>query len=386
MSPDCFKLGGVVPQRCYEYFWRRRHSNHSIYKKVRRLDVLAGAWHDFISENIEESLERFHRFKQKYPSLADLEAQVAQTDGVVINGEGTLIFGNPTKRDALYLLFIIALARFRGKPVFLLNAMITQDPYAPANDAILKQAAGLLRYCTVVACRDPESFDFTTKALGCSAVRLIPDALFTWGERFRQATLTVRQHPEIILPYGSTMEPGDWNFNEPYICVSASSSAWRSAKATGASLVQLATTLKSTGLRIYFISTCAGDRLLCEAAKEAGVAHIPQDIPVLAGAGIIAGASAYLTGRYHPAIMAGAGGVPTVFFSANSHKIKTVQPLLGYEPPKLYSINPSASEISAISSEVSNILGTEDSFRQKIRSNFEIQARRAREFETVIDH
>ncbi len=320
MSRDCYKVGGIIPEKYYKYFWSKRFSKTSLFRKLRRIDAAMGALHDYISENIEQSVDRFHRFKQNYPVLADLESQMEQSDGVAINGEGTLIFGNPTKRDALYLLFIIALARTKNKPVFLMNAMITQDPYGGASDAMLEQVADLLRYCAVIAARESGSLDFVQRELGCTSGRLIPDALFTWGEKILQAAEAVKLAPELALSYGLTIDSGTLNFREPYICVSTSSSAWRSEKETGVGLVRLATALKTTGLRVYFLSTCAGDNLLGEAAKEAKVVHIPQNLPVLAGAGIIAGASVYVSGRYHPAIMAGAGGVPTVFLSSNSHK------------------------------------------------------------------
>lgn len=385
LSPDCYKAGGLLPRNWHKFFWGRRFSHPSIYRKARRLDARFGAMHDYICENAAQSLERFHKFKRAYPALAELESQMAQTDGVAINGEGTLILGAPTKRDALYLLFVIALAASKRKPVFLLNAMIAQDPYAAAEKAMLEQAAGLLQCCPVIACRDHESMRFAKEVLGCSSVRMVPDALFTLGAEIRGAAAAVARDSGLVVPGGSAAGFQGLNFGEPYICVSASSSAWRTARETGAGLVRLANALKPAGLRIYFLSACAGDALLAAAAKEAGVTHIPQDIPVLAGAGIIAGAAVYITGRYHPAIMAGAGGVPTIFMGSNSHKTRSLQPLLGYAPPKEYPINPSAADIADMVADVHEMLAGREALAKKIRHHFDIQAGRAREYETLID-
>ena len=384
LSPKPYKIGGVLPDRYFNFLWRRRHSYRSLYKKICRLDAATGALKDYICEDPEQSLNRFHQFKTKYPDLAELEVQIAQADGVVINGEGTLIFSNPMKRDALYLLFIIALARSVKKPVFLLNAMITECPYSGSDTSVLKKASELLKYCSLIGCREEETFSYTESLVGRASLRLIPDALFTWGERFCQAASAIKTSPELCLPFQTSLDYDALNFRDPYICVSASSSAWRGGKATGASFVQLANHLKKTRLRIYFISTCAGDNLLADAAREARVSHIPQNISVFAGAGIIAGSAAYVTGRYHPAIMAGAGGVPTVFMSSNSHKTKSVQKLLGYDSPQEFSITPSASDISAIVSMVSNMIASREVHAQRIKTHFDMQAARAKEYETIL--
>ena len=383
-SRHYYRIGGVIPDRLFGYCWRRRYSRPTLYNQVCKFDAKANALHDYVCQNVEQSLERFHRFKRKYRDLAEFEAQVAEADGIVINGEGTLIFANPTRRDALYLLFVIAFARSVGKPVFLLNAMITQCPYSGADEAVLKQASELLKYCSIIACREAESCAFTEALVGSSSLRLVPDALFTWGERFRQAALAIKMLPELCSPFGSAFACSGLNFKDRYVCVSASSSVWRDRDKAATSFIRLATALKATGLRVYFISTCAGDSLLSAAAREANVTHIPENISVLAGAGIIAGASVYVTGRYHPAIMAAAGGVPTVFMSSNSHKTRTVQHLLGYDSPREFSVTPSPMEISAIVSEVSAMVTARETIAKTIRTNFELQAERAREFETII--
>lgn len=385
LSPGYYRIGGVIPDKYYKHFWRRRNTYPNLYRLICSIDKSAGGIFDYIVEDAAHSLQRFQNFKVKYAHLSELEMQVCETDGVVINGEGTLIFANPTRRDALYLLFIIALARSKNKPVFLLNAMITVCPYTGTDSSVLQQAAELLSYCSIIACREQQSYDFVASQLGCSSSRLIPDALFTWGDKFRYAASAVRKLPELVLAYGSKLSPSDLDFNEPYVCVSSSSSVWRNAKAASVSFVGLAKALQAAGLRVYFISTCTGDNLLESAARGAGVTHISQNIPVLAGAGVIAGAAVYITGRYHPAIMAGAGGVPTVFMSSNSHKTRSVQTLLGYDVPTEFSVAPSADEISLIVSMTSDMIYKRSAYENRIRSSFDIQAARARAYESVLD-
>jgi len=383
LSPCYYKLGGIIPERIFSYAWHRRYSKVNLYRWISRIDAATGALHDYITSDPAQSVKRFNQLKHKRPELLDFEKQVIETDGMVINGEGTLIFGRPTRRDALYLLFAIAFARSLNKPVYLLNAMITECPFGGADNGILERAAKILKHCNVIACREHDSFEFTSRLVGNSAVRFVPDALFTWGEKFRQSAAMIKQLPELFLHFGLKLNIGDLPFNEPYLCVSASSSVWRRPEDARKSFVRLGNELKKTGMRVYFIATCAGDGVLLEASRESKVTFIPQSISAIAGAGILAGASVYISGRYHPAIMAAAGGVPTVFMSSNSHKTRTVQTLLGYDGTKEYSVAPSNEEISAILSDINGMLVNRNKISSEIRRNFDLRAEQARENETI---
>ena len=91
-----------------------------------------------------------------------------------------------------------------------------------------------------------------------------------------------------------------------------------------------------------------------------------KDTPVLAAAGILAGAQLYITGRYHPALMASAGGVPCVFMTSNSHKTKSLQELLGYDNPFEFSVFPDNNEILKIVLCVKEIITNRSYFSERL--------------------
>lgn len=382
-APSPLRLGGLPFNKAYRHLWKHRFSLPRVFPKLKRLDATLGALHDFISSDPNESVSRFRLFTKKYKDLNELLLQLRAADAVVINGEGTLIFATPTQRDALYLLFIIALARSEKKPVYLLNAMITECPYTGADQQVLDHAAPLLAYCNIVACRDESSFSFVNSLIGSANLRLIPDALFTWEERFRSAVHAIKTEPGLCISFRSELDYSSLNFNAPYLCVSGSSSAWRLGKDVAQRFSNLITSLQSLGIKIYCIETCDGDFYLRDASKLTGTPLITKDTSVMAAAGILCGSLVYVTGRYHPAIMASANGVPCVFIASNSHKTRTVQELLGYDNPHEFSALDN-DDIEAIVARVNTLINDGNELRSRIRWWVQHQASRAHEYETVI--
>lgn len=383
-APRPLRFGGILPARIYKHFWHSRFYNPRFFEKVRRLDTLLGASHDFIDCNPEESVRRFKLYSKRDMSLNNVLHQMRVTDVVVINGEGTLIFSNPMMRDALYLLFIIALAYSENKPVFLLNAMVTDCPFTGANTEVIKLAIPLFAYCKIIACRDESSYHFVESLVGNGNLRFIPDALFTWGEKFRAASKAVKIEPSICIPYLSHLQYSSLDFDQPYICISGSSSSWRFDKKIVNIFSELVLNLKSFGIKIYLLEACDGDSFLCEVSKDVGVTLIPKNIPAIAAAGILAGALIYISGRYHPSIMASSNGVPCVFLSSNSHKTKTIQYLLGYEDIKEFSICPTKDEIIDIVNHVDNLITNRNLISKIIRENFDKKDKLARDYKKLI--
>lgn len=83
---------------------------------------------------------------------------------------------------------------------------------------------------------------------------------------------------------------------------------------------------------------------------------------------ILANARAFVSGRYHPAILASLGGTPCVFMASNSHKTKSLQELLKYENVVEYPVLPSDEEIMSIVQDTSIVIQGGDETRDKIRN------------------
>ena len=380
-----FYCGGVVPSSLYHFFWQMRHKIAYPYLTIKRINRLFGREDDYIADCPFESVKRYFKFLKYSQELQSLENDFELSDAVVINGEGTLILGNPMNRDARYLLFILALSLLKQKPVYLLNAMITECPFTGCSITAKKQTAELLSSCKVIACREKESLDYVNGLIGSDKTKLIPDALFTWKERFLRAAAAIKSDPSLAITFRSNLEFSDPILDKPYICVSSSSSAHRFGVTVPKQMVKLAKALSGLGCRVIFIATCAGDQHLENAAREANVAYLPPDLPVMAGAGILAGALVYVTGRYHPAIMAAAGGVPTIFLGSNSHKTRSVQKLLNYDKCIEFPICLSDSDINAIVDLAINYISNRNVISKKVSEAVDKRSREALAFSKIID-
>ena len=61
------------------------------------------------------------------------------------------------------------------------------------------------------------------------------------------------------------------------------------------------------------------------------------EVPILLGATVLANSKLFVSGRYHPSIMASLGGTPCIFLGSNSHK-NTVVSKLSQEARKVIEI------------------------------------------------
>lgn len=114
------------------------------------------------------------------------------------------------------------------------------------------------------------------------------------------------------------------------------------------SFIKLVEALKKLKYPIYLIAPCTGDSFLKEVALESNVKYIPVNVSVLIGAKILANSILYISGRYHPSIMASLGGTPIICFTSNSHKMLGLQQLLQYEKLTHYELPLSDTSISEI--------------------------------------
>ncbi|MBY4598098.1 polysaccharide pyruvyl transferase family protein [Ottowia caeni] len=352
---------------------------------IEAIDRSFGAKHDYITSNPIESLELYKTFSKTTPRIKSLSDQLERSSGLIINGEGTLIFGKSTSRDALYILFAIALAREINKPVYLLNAMIAPCPYSGEDTEVVKSAIPLLEYCQTIAVREHQSYEYVSSKIGNSKLRLIPDALFTWGSRFRNCHRALQKEWEIGSSYPTHEGFSNISFNRPYVCISGSSSAWRYEHSIQPQFKKLVTSIQNLGYPVFCIETCDGDTFLKEVAIECGARFIPKHTSVFAAAGLIGGSIAYITGRYHPSIIASASGVPCIFLSSNSHKTSSIQKLLGYDEIIEFPICPNDNQISDILEHLEKIAMNRESMSRSILNNYNNQSDLAMSYKNIIE-
>lgn len=94
---------------------------------------------DFVSDSPEKSISNLKRCLDANPHLNELDLRRYDSEGIIINGEGTMILTTPPRRDALIYLMFIKWAKDLGKKIYFVNAMFSDCPSTGVNDVTKKQ-------------------------------------------------------------------------------------------------------------------------------------------------------------------------------------------------------------------------------------------------------
>jgi polysaccharide pyruvyl transferase WcaK-like protein len=120
-------------------------------------------------------------------------------------------------------------------------------------------------------------------------------------------------------------------------------------------------------------------------AEETNTPIIPGEVPILMGGAILANARLFVTGRYHPSIMAAAGGTPCVFLGADSHKTRSLQRLLGYDDPHVFSAIPTPDEHDDLLARGRELLDGGQPVRDRIQQEAEARAEETEELAMLVN-
>lgn len=274
-----------------------------------------------------------------------------------------------------------------GKKVFFMNAMFSDDPHSPHNEKMTALVDNLLSKCDVVTVREEMSKEYAEKYLPHVKTVVYPDALFSWFDMVNDS------HRVDNLRYyiGHSSECDEFyngvEFNRPYALIAASSAGiigddYNKTIEAYCNLVSQAK--NKLGMPVYLIQVCEGDFFLAEVGKRTSTLMIPMDTPILAAAKILAQSSVFISGRYHPAIMASLGGTPCVFMSSNSHKTRSVQMILEYSDVKEYPVIPTPKDVDDILDDAIAKLQKGDELRKKIKERARILSNEARSLKDLI--
>jgi hypothetical protein len=118
-------VGTFMPPKYHRLFrhllQRRRRRPFAWYIKF---EELFGA-KDFVAEEPAATVDNLLANKHRYPVLARVYNKAKEADILVVDGDGDIIFSTPPRRQTLFLLAMIELGIRLGKPVFLVNSMIS---------------------------------------------------------------------------------------------------------------------------------------------------------------------------------------------------------------------------------------------------------------------
>ena len=372
-----FPLGGhglgyvntLTPPR---YAWLLHHMLSG--RKKRRLfdwyvrtEELLGA-RDFIRPDPPESVEHILRYKDRYPVLQQIYTQAADADVVVVNGEGDMVFTTPPRREALFLLAMAELGFRLKKRVFFVNAMLSDCPVTGRNHHTVAAARRVLSQCDTVTLRDFESLEYAKETMPEIEPSFVPDSLFAWFS-FYQHGCAPPPNGDFVIPFPEEHRYlRKLDFSRPYICVGGGGLAAASPQDAVRSYTRLVQRIRGLGLPVYLTKNCGRDAFLDEVAERTGVGVVPATTSILMAGAILANARVFISGRYHPSILASLGGTPCIFLATTAHKMGSLPRLLGYPDTSAFSACPSDAEIDDIVARAQWSVASAEPLRHRIRS------------------
>ena len=276
--------------------------------------------------------------KEDYMNLL---SRVKKVDFVVLNGEGSFIFKSPPRKD-LHISLVVLQACIEAKvPFYILNAMFTPFADEHLNTELMNQAMPILEKAELFAARDFQSMQIIQCHNDKVNTMFIPDALFSWYSVFSEKRTTfynLLAHSRFVLPFvAEGYFYRDLDFSHPYALFSGNSfinvhNRDQVLDHMQNQFVKLVLALKSQaeklGIHLYLLECCSGDSLLRHVALTTGTPLIPVITNIYFAGSILGNAQCYVSGRYHPSILASLGGTPCVFMGANSHKTLSLQTVL----------------------------------------------------------
>ncbi len=340
--------------------------------KVRRLPLAAPILdllgrRNGLSHDLSDNIATLKRARAWDPATRRLFEAIDACEAVVVNGEGDLIFATPARSRLLYTLTVCEMALRLGKPLYYLNAMASECPTSGLNRETLALAAGVLGRAAAFKVRDPVSLAFVRDNMPGVAVSACPDAVFGWSRLLAPAGAPIPYDRSVVAPFFERRARDlPTAVDGPYVLVGGGSRAARHWPAAIEAYVRLVEGMKSLGLPILLAPGCNGDLFLADVSARTGTPMIPIETPALAAGALLANARVFVSGRWHPSIMASAGGTPCVFMGSNSHKTLTIQTMLETPDPVEFNPCPSAEDVTKIVALAAALVAAGDTERARI--------------------
>lgn len=328
--------------------------------------------YDFLSLDLDKSIDNLIKCLPANPELREFDIRQYDFDAMVVNGEGSFIFCTPPWRESIVITMLMHWAQKMGKKVFFVNAMFSDSPNTAHNERALKVVYNTLKKCDLIAVREMVSYSYAKKYMPALKPVIIPDALFSWFDLINDGHKIVDGKYYMDHRIENDVLYKDFRFDMPYICVTGSSASGEciDKKEISECYIKIVMGLKERfpEYKVYIVEACEGDAFLQNVASTTNTMLVGLCTPIVAVSKILANARLYITGRYHPAIMASMGGTPCVFLSSNSHKTYSLQQLLQYQDIHEYNLIYSENEYAQIMDMSASYLHQGEELRKVIKN------------------
>ena len=384
ITEESFPVGASLAPSKTDAILRRQH--YRIARAWWALEEALGARRDIIGETPDETARLILNHQHELPKLSGVVEQIEAADTLVVDGDGDMVFRAHVSRYLPFMMSLIELAVKLNTPVHYVNSIVADCSLNGRNVELAAMCARTLRKCTSITVRDLASEETLADIAPDLSPGRIPDSLFSWFQDVEEAVQQLPARGDFIIPHGreSVCRLGALRFDEPYVVVSGGSRAAWSPKESATHYTKLVEALRTLGYPVYLAPTCRGDVFLHAVARKTGAPVIPLETSVYMGMAAIANARLFVSGRYHPSIMAGMGGTPSIFLEADSRKALSLQELLGYAEPKQFSAAPSPVELDALLKDAKRLLAAGTDLRDHLRSHAEKQYRASLELPKFI--
>jgi polysaccharide pyruvyl transferase WcaK-like protein len=382
---DCGYVGTLLPHRYYRHFRylleRRQRTPIGWYIK---LEELFGA-RDFIAEDPCVSIDNILSYKNRDPGLARIFEEAYRADMFVIDGDGDIVLSTPPRRSALFILAMMELGVRLNKPVFLVNSMISDCSKTGRNPNTMAAYKRLLGKCRAVVLRDPESLSYVQEGMPEANSMLVPDSLFSWFPYYQNDASRLPASGDFILPFPEREEYwSKLDFTSPYICIGGGALAGSDPNRARDCYSRLVDAVQALGHRIYLTENDLPDSFLHEVAADKDVGIVPVSTSILMCGAIVAQARLFISGRYHPSILASLGGTPSIFLGTHSHKTASLSRVLAYDVHCQFGAFPEGSEIDGIVSLGRDYLRQGETLRARIRNVAKLRCTEAEALSSVL--
>lgn len=376
----------LLPPRYNSLFMLFRANRHrrKIFDFYVRLEESFGA-KDFIAHDPAETVENILRYKAKHKEIQEIYEKAQNADLLVIHGEGDMVFTSPPRREAMFLLGMAELGLRLNKKVVFVNALVSDCPLTGRNLETLAYARKTLSQCHAVIVRDYQSFEYVTTQMPAADCSLIPDSLFTWYPIMEHAKSEIPANGDFIISFPENKSSfGKLDFSKPYICIGGSALAWKNREQSIKHFSILLARVRELGYPVYLTQNCAGDSFLQTVAANEGVGLVPGNTAIFMCGAILANARLFISGRYHPSILASLGGTPCIFLGSSAHKMHSLQKILEYKYIREFPLYSSTEETDEILELAKDYLNQGEGLRRRIKAVAEKRSNEAIRLADVI--
>lgn len=312
---------------------------------------------------IPKCFAEFEPFARQVIAGEILQAEnlsLKKCDLVVINGEGSIY---DRQRKGRMMLFIAYLAKqYFNKPCILVNH--TADVHEPIMAEIVSHVYPLLDN---VVFREPLSARACANLIGEDNSTLAADAAFTYRPTSNSSwsSIAAREGYFSIWPDSAV----GFDPQKPYICVGGSSIYLRPDRPQYDPIpgfIKLCQALQSIAPVVLTAPCGTDEKIFRPIAKELNLPLIALTTPTQQAVDILGNASAFVSGRWHPSILALTGGTPIVTLTANTYKTQSLIEQIGLDAPTFDALK-LHEETEAIVKLTRSYIQQGNSLREKLR-------------------